>query len=194
MASTGNSSLVRTMTRSGYRSGGGGPNGSKSRELESPASSAESVLASLVAMGLSYAMLFLAWRMSKGALRAWEDLTTKKGPSSAAFRCGCCHPTGSEWEALVVMVQRGTRDEGRGQKKQKKTHTQTHTVSNRKRYKDRCKHAHAHTTNMCERKRTEHVCTCTGVGAGAGGGEATPCALLLPLSPCRRADRFNAAF
>ena len=86
MASSGNSSLVRTMTRSGYRSGGGGPNGSKSRELESPASSAESVLASLVAMGLSYAMLFLAWRLSKGALRAWEDLTTKKGPSSAAFR------------------------------------------------------------------------------------------------------------
>ena len=128
------------------------------------------------------------------SMRVYLYLYRACGPSSAAFRCGCCHPTGSEWEALVVMVQRGTRDEGRGQKKQKKTHTQTHTVSNRKRYKDRCKHAHAHTTNMCERKRTEHVCTCTGVGAGAGGGEATPCALLLPLSPCRRADRFNAAF
>lgn len=58
----------------------------QSNPKETPTTNDESVVASLVAMGLSYAVLFLAWRLSKQAWRTWEDLARRSFSTNAAFR------------------------------------------------------------------------------------------------------------
>jgi len=54
-------------------------------------SAAESLVASLIAMGVSYAVLFVAWRLSKSACRAWDEFLghasgATRRAASAAYR------------------------------------------------------------------------------------------------------------
>jgi len=97
--------LVRTTTRGVAGSPSPAPSSREMRPADSQ--QAESVLASLLAMGVSYAVLFLAWRLSRSALSAWDDLTRRSERSTALrfleARHGGRSPSLSEHERSLAQ-------------------------------------------------------------------------------------------